>query len=406
MIIEKGKNTNNFREKKMVWIQPTSRDKALHKMADLEVLNQLAKRKYSIYIIKTTPKINEPSRLENSLVHIISIPLKHLPMILPVMRTFFLLFLLPVQILTTKLDFIIEAPDVSILSFIPILILSKMKKVKLILDIRTVPVETIGFRGFMLKFWFVASIIVAKQFFDGITIITSSMKKEICTRFHINPKKVGIWTSGVSLELFDPFKYVSERLDFKSKLGLSEKFVVFYHGVFTNTRGLTQTIEAMKILQNKYPDVILFLLGRGPIASNLRSLIRENGLQNNVIIHDAVDQSEVPKFISMCNVGIVPLPDHPHWRHQSPLKLLEYLAMKKVVILTDIPAHRAVIGKNECGLYISSIKPIEIAEAIENAYMNKLNLESWGRVGREIVREKYTWEKVAVDLENYLLSIE
>jgi glycosyltransferase involved in cell wall biosynthesis len=141
------------------------------------------------------------------------------------------------------------------------------------------------------------------------------------------------------------------------------------------------------------------------MTSKLKRLIRDEGLQDSVVIHDAVDQSEVPMFIDMCNVGISPLPDHPYWRYQSPLKLLEYLAMEKVVIVTDIPAHRRVIGKAKCGIYASSAEPMEIARAIEHAYLNEGNLEEWGKIGRKIVREDYTWEKVARDLEGYLLSI-
>ncbi len=42
---------------------------------------------------------------------------------------------------------------------------------------------------------------------------------------------------------------------------------------------------------------------------------------------------------------------------------------------------------------------------IEYAYVNKENLNVWGKIGRKIVKEKYTWEKVAEDLEDYLLSV-
>ena len=405
MAINKENNQNSICRKKILWIQPASRDKALHKMADQEVLKQLAKRKHSIYIITTTPKKNMQIPQENSQHHVISIPLKKIPLILPLMRTLLLTFLLPVYILTLKIDYIVEAPDVSIISFIPTLILSRLRNIKFILDVRSVPVETFGFRGFMLKFWFAASIMIAKKFFDGITIITSSMKEEICDRFNINSKKVGVWTSGVSTRLFDPLRFTSERLEFRRKFGLSKKFVVFYHGIFTATRGLTQTVNAIKILKNKYPFITLFLLGKGPVTNKIRNLIQEEGLQNSVIIHDAVNQSEVPKFISLCDVGISPLPDHPYWRHQCPLKLLEYLAMEKVVIVTDIAAHRSVICENECGIYVSSTEPIDIAEKIEYAYNNRENLEKWGKFGRKIVREKYTWEKVASDLENYMLSL-
>jgi glycosyltransferase involved in cell wall biosynthesis len=80
--------------------------------------------------------------------------------------------------------------------------------------------------------------------------------------------------------------------------------------------------------------------------------------------------------------------------------------MEKAVILTDILAHRAVIGEAKCGIYISSVKPMEIANAIEYVYLNRDTLEERGKIGREIVKREYTWEKVAGKLENYLLSID
>ena len=162
----------------------------------------------------------------------------------------------------------------------------------------------------------------------------------------------------------------------------------------------------MKLLKRTYPDVVLFLLGTGPILKDLKVLVQKENLKANVIIHNPVDHAEVPKFVSFSDLCIIPLPNHPYWRFQCPLKLLEYLAMEKVVIATDIPAHRLVIGKERCGLYISSIKPSEIAKSILYAYHNKDRLNEWGKSGRAIVTEKYSWEKVTNDLENYLLSIE
>ena len=107
----------------------------------------------------------------------------------------------------------------------------------------------------------------------------------------------------------------------------------------------------------------------------------------------------------MSDVGIVPLPNHRYWRLQCPSKLLEYLAMEKVVIATNVQAHISIIGEKKCCVYIPSIKPIEIANAIEYVYVNRYLLKEWGKLGREIVKGKYTWEKVAASLDDYLMSI-
>ena len=367
------------------------------------ILNQLAKLGHEVSLVTMQDKIETT---KNTQVRIISIPLRRTPLVLPAIFAFILFFYLPILTTTSKTDFIIMEPSVHILSAFPQLVLSKFRKVKFILDIRSTPVETEGLRGSLLKFWFSVSILTAKKKFRGITIITPLMKEKVCNDYGLDPDKVGVWTSGVSDTLFNPETWISEGAKLKERLRLHGKFVVFYHGVFTPTRGLIETAEAVRALRSRYPDIVFFLLGSGPLFSKLGTLVQEEGLQENVIVANPVDHSEVPKYISMSNVGIVPLPDHPYWRMQSPLKLLEYLAMEKVAILTNLPAHRAVTGDEKCGIYLSSVNPTKIAEKIEYAYLNRPYLTEWGKVGRQIVKQRYTWEKVADSLETYLQSID
>ena len=383
MTVQKRKKTTHSQKISPLWVSFTILDAFLHKTALLHTLRKFAEFGHSPCLIAVRSR--NGYQIEDPRVRIISVPLRYVPLVSPVMFTIVLVLFLPVFIILSRPDFIIFDPDVPILSCFPGLFVSKFRKVRSVLDIRSVPVETVGFRGFLRRFWFSVSILVAKKLFDGITIITPSMKKKICNDFDLSPDNVGVWTSGVSDSLFNPEKSIPETAELKRKLGLTGKFVVFYHGVFTPTRGLTETIDALKTLIPKYPDIAFFLLGTGPLASRLSALIQKEGLQENVIIANPVGHSEVPKFIGMCDVGIVPLPDHPYWRFQSPLKLLEYLAMEKVVILTDIPAHRAVIGEAKCGIYISSVKPMEIANAIEYVYLNKDSLKERGKIGREII---------------------
>jgi glycosyltransferase involved in cell wall biosynthesis len=398
---------SNLKSRNILWVEPSHYrlDKALHKMADIEISKQLAKRKISIHMMVIRSERFVSINIGDSQVRTISVPIKYVPLFSSVMYAIALLFYLPVYIIKLAPRVVMVAPDVSIFSFIPALFLCKLKHTKIVLDVRSVPVELSGFVGFLQKFWFDTSIFVARQFFDGITVITSLMKTDLCNQFNLNSQKVGVWTSGVSTDLFNPQKYCEEGQKLKAELGLSGRFIVFYHGVFSATRGLDETIEAIKLLKPKYPAIVFFLLGNGPILDRLKALIQKEGLQENVIIHNPVEQLEVPKFIDFCDVGIVPLPYNVYWRSQSPLKLLEYLSMQKVVLISDIPAHRLVVNEEKCAIYFSSVKPVEIAKSIEYAYNNCDRLLSWGNVGREIIQREYTWEKVAKDLENYLVSI-
>jgi glycosyltransferase involved in cell wall biosynthesis len=153
-------------------------------------------------------------------------------------------FFLPFYIIVSKPDFIITQPTIPILSFTSALPFSKLKLVKFILDVRTTPVESVGFHGFLQTFLFNTSVLMAKKLFDGITIITSPMKEEVCKKFYVNPKLLGVWSSGVSTSLFKPENCVSASSELRGKLGLSGKFIVFYHGALSANRGLIETIDA------------------------------------------------------------------------------------------------------------------------------------------------------------------
>jgi glycosyltransferase involved in cell wall biosynthesis len=404
-MLPNGKRTEPFNglKKRILWVTFLVLDAQLHKTSQFEILENLANKGHNTTLIA----IRSKSRFQNKKpkISVIAIPLRNIPIIASLLYGVLIFLLLPLYVIILKPDYVITQPTIPVTSFMSTLPISRIKRIKLILDIRTVPVQT-GYRGFLHDFLFTTCILTAKKFFDGITIITSSMKAEICEKYHLNPKRLGVWSSGVSLSLFNPDNWISHGLKLRDRFGLKKRFVVFYHGALSPNRGLVETVEAIRLLRSIHPEVVLFLLGSGPLTPILKKLVEENNLFSNVIIHGPVDYEAVPKYISMSDVCIVPLPDMHYWRSQSPLKLLEYLSMKKVVIISNIPAHRAIIGKEPCGIYISTVKPTEIAKSIKYAIHNKDRLQNWGETGRPVIRNGYTWQKMASDLERYLFSID
>jgi glycosyltransferase involved in cell wall biosynthesis len=386
----------------VLWVTPTVLDAELHKSARLQIIEQFAKagHRTSLVALRSRQKPNVEK------LPILTVPLRYVPVIQPIMFGVVLMFLLPWYVLHWQPDFIIfTQSDVSILGSIPGVLVSKLRKVKCVLDIRSIPVETAGIRGRLQELWFSISVLTAKGLLDGLTIITREMRNDVAKKYRIDPANVGVWTSGVSTSLYNPARYAGKKEELKDKFELTGKFVVFYQGVFSPNRGLTELVEAIRILKPNYPKIVAFMLGKGSSCQQLKDLIRKESLQDNVIIHGPVEYSDVPMFIALCDVATSPLPDNPYWRFSCPLKVLEYMAMEKTIILSKIPAHQAVVGRAKCGIYVDSVTPTEIATAIMYAFANRAALEDWGTTGRRIVEDKYTWEKVALDLEKYLLSL-
>lgn len=372
-------------------------DADLHKTRELEILKALADRGHITTMVAVTSR--RSFQVRDSRINLISVPIRRWPLISHVVYTLFLFLFLPLHILRKKPDLVVMDPHISALSSIPSLLFLRFPRTKFVLDIKSTPVEVKGASAKLAAFFFNVLVAVAKKLFHAIEVVTPMMKVEICGKFGVDPRNVLVWTNGVPLKLFDPQNSLPESMKLRKQLGLTEKFVVFYHGVFSASRGLTETIDAINIVRRRHPEVVFFLLGTGPIVSHIEDLIQQKNLQNNVVLHAPVPYEDVPKFIGLSDVCIVPLLSNSYWSFQSPLKLLEYLAMEKVVLLTDIPAHRSVTKNEQCCIYLQSTHPVEIAKSIEHVYINKTKLGEWGKVGRNIVKSDYTWDRVAEEVE-------
>jgi glycosyltransferase involved in cell wall biosynthesis len=385
--------------KRISWISFQMLDLFLSKTALIEVSKNLAELGITVDFFALRSNKIFGSNTKN--MHLIVFPIKAFPFISHMIYTTLVSLILPFYVTAKRPDFIFTEPKFgSFLIGLEVKLIPKSMRPKLILDIRSTPVEVHDFRGKLGDLFFRFSVVLAERTFNGITIATESMKKELCNKFHIKPDFIYVWSNGVDLALFNSEKYNKDEL--RRKLSLDEKFVVFYHGSFAIHRGILETIESIKDLKNEYPDIVIFLLGTGQALNLIKLLIVKYDLQKNVILHHPVEYDEVPKFIAVCDVAIVPLPNISDWRHQCPLKLIEYLAMKKAVILTDIPANRGIAGNTKAAIYISSSDPKSISRAIKYAYNNRSKLNEWGSFGREIVEEKYDWKKIAEGLKRYM----
>ncbi len=400
----KTANCNGDSRKKISWVSFLLLDRDLHKTSQIEILRKLAERGHatSLFGINTQEKyVSEANE-----VNIHSIPMRYVATITMFMYSILLFLYLPLYCLRSKQDYIIVEPrDATFLCATSLLGIPKPVRPKIVLDIRSVPVGG----GFTETWLFNTAIKVSKKFFDGITIITPMMRQEICSKFKLNPQSMGVWTSGVSKKFFNPQKY--DKYSLRKSLGIEDKFVVFYHGsmgpsyTFGRVRGVAGSIESLKILRQRYPDVVLFLLGDKESYPWIDELRQEYDVKDQVMFHNRVSHKEVPKYIASCDVALVPLPDVQLWRNQCALKLLEYLAMEKVVIATNIPANSYVLGESKCGVYISSASPKDVAQAIAYVHDNRDKLPEWGATGRAIVDEKFSWDRVAISFEEYLLRL-
>jgi glycosyltransferase involved in cell wall biosynthesis len=311
-----------------------------------------------------------------------------------------LFVVLPFLLLAARPDVII-VDHFSVLAILPWALLGRLGILRpaFILDLRTLPVDVAGWRGWITSRRFDLSVAFAARFMAGLTMITPRMREMLARRLGIPESRIGVWESGVNLEQF------SAGRSRRHELSWTGEFIVLYHGSLSPNRGLQMAVAAFTLLRERCPAARLCLLGSGAAEDELRALITQLGLGDRVRLYPPVPYAEVNDYVASADIGIIPLPNIEWWSTSSPLKLLEYLAAGKPVIVSRIAGHVAVVGDCACAWYLPEVLPEAIADGVAHFYARQGALGDLGSLGQALVAQRYTWATQARKLVAYLVAV-
>ncbi len=245
-------------------------------------------------------------------------------------------------------------------------------------------------------------------------------------------KNTAILIQGVDTERFYPGNKKSNR----------DLFVIFSGGKFELRKGQDLVLKAVKILQQKYPDVVLvaswfnmwpqtmesmklsrhieFELRGNNWEEQFNHLIRKNGLNPEKIIPlPLVDNNKLREIYINTDIGLFP----NRCEGGTNLVLMEYMACGKPVIASYNSGHTDVLTEEnsiclkdmnefkitgENGELIADWSEPELEEILsklEWAYWNREKIKQIGENAAEFMLN-FTWEKSAESLISQIFKNE
>ena len=375
----------------IIWLTKLT-DSDLFRTTQLGLSEALRRRGHEVTIIFARHFTEKKQSRKN----IIYLPIIDSPILSGIIYGIIIFLYLPVILKKRKVDFVIVCGDTI---WSPFLITSRLFHTPMILDIRSLPIDKE--RSILAD----VSLHLSKYLVDGFTTITLELAEILKNKYHLQDKKIGIWSSGFSKE-----KFIKSKTHENTMKNINPNmFLLLCHGTYSPTRGIENLIRSIAKLDNDSKrNIKLQLIG---IPQNkikdLIMLCEEFNVAEQIEIIPPVDNNKIPQYIQSCDVGIIPLPpNNEWWRVSVPLKTLEYLAMGKPIIATNIPFHQKIFNIHECGILLKTNNPDDIANAIMFLYNNKEKLIDMGQKGKEIVEKYYTWDHIALDLEQFLSNIQ
>ena len=180
--------------------------------------------------------------------------------------------------------------------------------------------------------------------------------------------------------------------------------------IFTGTHGLANgldaVIEAASELQNrKQQEIKLVLVGNGMKKAALQKRAQELKL-SNVIFHDAVDKTRLAGLMSEADIGLQILANIPAFYYgTSPNKFFDYIAAG-LPVLNNYPGWLAELIKQEdAGYTVSPESPIQFADALEKAALNREKLKQMGKNAQALAKREFDRAKLSQKFNDWVTGV-
>ncbi|MDN5319802.1 MAG: hypothetical protein PWP49_222 [Thermococcaceae archaeon] len=216
---------------------------------------------------------------------------------------------------------------------------------------------------------------------DAIINVSRKCVK-LLMRVGIPEDKLYYIPNGVDTSLFYPQETALIRKELNIPI---DKKILISVGNLVEKKGFEYLIRAMKIILHARDDVLLYIIGEGPLRKRLENITRELKLEEHVFLVGPKPHRDIPLWINAGDLFVL-----PSLVENFGVVNIEALACGKPVISTINGGSEEVITSEEYGLLCPPRDPECLAEKILMA----LNKE-WDREKIRKYAEQFDWRNIA-----------
>jgi len=235
---------------------------------------------------------------------------------------------------------------------------------------------------------------------DRVIVVTEPLQKYVLNE-GIPIEKTKILLNGISLENTIVDREKLENLKFNLSIK-DDDFIILYMGYLYKFAGLKEIIDHYNsdILSGKL-KIKFLIVGDGEIYNQLINHVKKINA-DWVILTGKVPFFETTEYLELADLCLMGFELNDVTKDITPVKVMEYMAMKKPVLSTSLPSVVREIGKNNGVIYSQNQK--EFVEKIRDLAKQKEELKNFGLKGYELIKKHYKWSNILKDLKKIMLE--
>ncbi len=236
----------------------------------------------------------------------------------------------------------------------------------------------------------------------NLVVCQTQMVSEYFKAWGIPISNLVLIPNGVDINEFNPKRFARLARNMRARLTLGKKIVFLYAGYLDKINGIDFMLKSLEDYSNMLSKKAIFLiLGDGPLKSEVvKAEKRFNGFVRYI---GTVEQEEMLLYYALSNVIVIPRPRTPGAENMTPLKLLETMAMDKLILASNVGGITEALRGGSGVLF----EPDNKEDFLRKVSLVIKNYEKLHRkkVNRKIIIEKYNWELSRQTLKKALISV-
>jgi PEP-CTERM/exosortase A-associated glycosyltransferase len=223
---------------------------------------------------------------------------------------------------------------------------------------------------------------------DAVAVICEGLRDDLIGR-GIAADKIFLSPNGVDLTLFG--NPLAADKAFARSLGLEDADTVGFIGSFYDYEGLDDLIAAMPLLLETRPKARLLLVGGGPMEEALRAQAAASPVSDRIRFVGRVPHDEVDRYYALIDILAYPRKAMRLTELVTPLKPLEAMAQRKLVVASNVGGHRELIEDGVTGTLFPAGDPAALAEALSGLFGRRGEWEGRRDTARLFVERERNW---------------
>lgn len=228
-------------------------------------------------------------------------------------------------------------------------------------------------------------------------VLSETFRDILHQEYQVPLEKINIVPGAVEIDRFALNLTLNEA---RTKLGWSqERPIIFCVRRLAKRMGLENLISAIDKVRKQYPDILLYIAGKGALASTLQQQIVELELDRHVQLLGYIADEQLPLAYRAANFSVVPTTAFEGFG----LIIIESLAAGTPVIGTPIGGIPEILQPLCPDLLFESATTNDIAQGIIDILGDRRKLPSQ-EACQAYVQTNYSWAKIARQIKSIYLK--